>query len=59
MELRRTVMNQNGKNPVFLHVPTKTGEYILKAPDSMGISSDERLFDQISMYGFINSVWTV
>ena len=59
MELRRTVMNQNGKNPVFLHVPTKTGEYILKAPDSMGISSDESLFDQISMYGFINSVWTV
>lgn len=57
--LRCLIINQAGQNPIFLHVPTNKGEYILKAPENMGITSHESTLKTIQEFPFIESVWKI
>ena len=59
MDLRRMMMNRAGGNRIYLHVPASDGEYILKAPASMGVSDSRDFLEEIGNRDYVHSVWKV
>ena len=59
MDLRRIMMNRSGTNQIYLHVPSGNGEYILKAPASMGVTDSRDFLDEIGTREYVSSVWKV